>query len=498
MRPNRFYTAAQVGEFDRRASAEAGLSGRALMERAGAAAYRLLRLRWPRARRLIVYCGTGNNGGDGLVVARLARAGGLDVKVGLSGAAERLHGAAGEAWQAWCAADATAVDLDALDPGGADVVVDALLGTGLDREVRGAIGAAITALNAAPAPVLALDIPSGLHADTGAVLGEAVTAAATITFIGAKRGLYTGAAPDHTGPIFLDTLAVPPTIRRDSDPAIDAIERAEVTAALPQPRPGDHKGKAGRLLIIGGELGFAGAPRLAAEAALASGVGLVTVVTRREHAAALSAARPEIMAQGLDNPGAALPALLEAADAVVLGPGLGRDAWGRGALAAVRAGAHARLLLDADALNLLAAGEQASPAPAVITPHPGEAGRLLGRSAGQVQADRFDALAALRAQIGGAVVLKGAGTVVAGETGAGALLPEAIPALAVGGTGDVLSGVIGALLGQGVEPTAAARCGVWLQAAAARRVLRAQGACRLQPVELLPALATLRDHPGDG
>ncbi len=464
---DRLYTAERVRELDRRAIEDHGIRGYDLMVRAGEAAFRLLRLRWPQARRIAVYCGGGNNGGDGLVVARLAREAGFTVDLGLSGDPERLKGAAGEAWRAWVDAGGTAAALDTVDPAAADVIVDALLGTGLDRTVRGAIGAAIEAINHAAAPTLALDIPSGLQADTGSVMGVALHADATITFIGYKRGLFTAAGPDCTGAVFSDDLGVPAAVYADDDPAIEVITRAVVARTLPRHRPTAHKGDRGRVLVVGGDHGYAGAARLAAEAALRAGAGLITVATRAVHAPSLAAARPELMARGIEDPASELPALLAAADVVVAGPGLGSGDWGRAALAAIRQAAPHRVLLDADALNLAAAEPEKAPTATVVTPHPGEAGRLLGIETGAVQADRFAALDGLIDRCGCTVVLKGAGTLI-GTTGQGmALLPGARPELGVGGTGDVLSGLIAGLLSQGLTGHDAARTGVWLHAAAA-------------------------------
>jgi|AntDeeMinimDraft_5_1070356.scaffolds.fasta_scaffold01399_4 NAD(P)H-hydrate epimerase len=489
---DRLYTAERVRELDRRAIEDHGIHGYDLMVRAARAAFRLLRLRWPRARRIAVYCGGGNNGGDGLVVARLAREAGFTVDTGLAGDPDRFKGAAGEAWRAWVDAGGTAAPLEAVDPARADVIVDALLGTGLDRTVHGAIGAAIEAINSVAAPVLALDIPSGLQADTGSVMGFAVRAQATITFIGHKRGLFTAAGPDCVGAVFSDDLDAPAAIYADDDPSIEVITRARVARALPRHRPTAHKGDRGRVLVVGGDHGFAGAARLAAEAALRAGAGLIQVATRALHAPALAAARPELMARGIEDPASELPDLLAAADVVVAGPGLGSGDWGRAALAAIREAAPERLLLDADALNLAAAEPGMAPIPTIVTPHPGEAGRLLGIGTDAVQADRFAALDGLVDRCGCTVVLKGAGTLVGAPRRGTALLPGARPELGVGGTGDVLSGVIAGLLAQGVASHDAARTGVWLHAAAAMRAARGDDSeAPPLPSELAEAVAAV-------
>lgn len=495
------YTAAQVRELDRRAIEDQGIDGYRLMERAGAAAFRLLRLRWPGAHHLHVHCGGGNNGGDGLVVARLARAAGLDARVVLHGDPERLHGAAASAWADWVADGGSCATVETLEPAGADLVVDALLGTGLDRPVRGAIGEAIGHINACRTPVLALDIPSGLHADTGAVMGDAVRAGATITFIGAKRGLYTAAGPDCCGAVFAHDLDVPGAVFTAPVPGsvVRVLDQDSVAAELPGRRPAAHKGDAGHLLVVGGDHGFAGAARMAGEAALRAGAGLVTLATRAAHAPALVAARPELMAHPVEAPGEALPDLIERADAVAIGPGLGRAAWGRAALEALLAHPERIAVADADALNLLAEREGPRLHRAVITPHPGEAARLLGTDAASVQADRFSAVEQLARQLGATVVLKGAGTLVTEPESETWMLPGGRPAMATGGMGDVLTGVVGALRVQGLDAGTSARCGTWLHAGAADRAVAERGSVAgLLPTDLMGPLAAVREAVASG
>lgn len=488
--PTHFYTGEQVRELDRRAIEDEGIDGYALMERAGAAAFRLLRARWPGATSLLVVCGGGNNGGDGLVVARLAREAGLRVQLGLNRDPARLSGSAARAWADWAALDGHAHAFDAIDPARADVVVDALLGTGLDRPVAGAAAEAIAAIRVAQRPVLALDIPSGVDADTGSVWGDAVYADATVTFIGAKRGLYTGAAVDHTGSVFFDALDVPERIYTDLAPSVTRLDTAAPGQAMPVRRPGAHKGDAGHVLIVGGDHGFAGAPRLAGEAALRCGSGLVSVATRSAHAPAMAAARPELMVHPIEDPARDLAPLLERVDVVAIGPGLGRSAWAAAALDTLSAAPALARVLDADALNLVAARDPEGVGPCILTPHPGEAARLLGRSTAGVQGDRFAAVQELRHLFGGAAVLKGAGTLVAHPDGTTRLLPGGRPAMAAGGMGDVLTGVTASLWGQGMEAGAAADAAVALHAAAADAAATDWGIYGLVASDLFPALAT--------
>lgn len=446
--PRALYTAAQARELDRRAM-RAGQPGYALMTQAGQAAFQRLRERWPGATRIVVLAGPGNNGGDGYVLARLAWNQNLEVTLLTVGDHDHLQGEAAEA-----ASEATRARVPEKSWAGtlpeAEVYVDAIFGTGLNKAVGGDYAAAIAALNGSGRPVLALDIPSGLHADTGAELGEAVRADATVSFIGLKAGLLTGRGPALTGELFFADLGVPAAIYDDLPPVARRLDAADLAVLGRRPRDA-HKGQHGHVLVVGGNHGMAGAVALAGEAALRSGAGLVSVATRPANTALITGRRPELMCHGVDD-GAALAPLLARADVVVLGPGLGQDDWSRALFGAVLDSGRP-LVLDADALNLLAQMPEERDN-WVLTPHPGEAARLLGLSTAAVQADRFAAVRALRARFGGHVVLKGAGSLVAGPAGI-ALCPLGNPGMATAGMGDVLSGVTGALLGQGLREAAA-------------------------------------------
>ncbi len=466
------YRAEQVRELDRRTIA-AGMAGFALMQRASAAAWQVLRQRWPGARSLTVLCGAGNNGGDGHVLAALAAAEGLAVQRILLKDVESLSG---DARLAADMATAAGVDAEPWEPGMAfrgELLVDALLGTGLAGEVRGDFREAIAAVNASGRPVYALDIPSGLHADTGAVLGEAVRATATATFIGDKLGLHTGAAADHVGELAFCPLSVDALAETDLVPAARLLDESLIGAELPPRARTTHKGDCGHALILGGAPGFGGAALLAAEACARLGAGKVSLATAPEHVTASLVRRPEVMAHGVRG-AADLGDLPSRTDVLVVGPGLGQGSWGQGVLQAALE-AERPLVVDADGLNLLAArfaglGRDSW----ILTPHPGEAARLLGITAAEVEADRPAAALALREAWGGVVVLKGAGTLVAGPAGL-AVCPFGNPGMASGGMGDALSGVLGALLAQGVPLEAAARLGVLVHARAADMAARDAG-----------------------
>lgn len=464
--PEALYSAAATREADRRAIA-GGLSGDTLMARAGAAAFRLLRERFPRARRIGVVCGPGNNGGDGYVVARLARAAGFDVEVSSPTDPAGLRGEAAAACAAWRAAGEEVPAFAPVRLAGVDLVVDALFGTGLERPVTGDWRIAIDAMNAVQVPVLALDIPSGLHADSGRVLGVAVRAAMTVSFIGLKAGLFTAEGREHSGLICFDDLGVPAEVFAGLVPQARRITAASLHGLLVPRVRHAHKGEAGRVLVIGGAPGMPGAVRLAGEAAYRAGAGLVTLATHPGHAVALSAARPELIAYDINDP-AGLKPLLARATAAAIGPGLGQGEWGASLWRAVRTAA-VPLVVDADALRWLAR-EPLKRADWVLTPHPGEAAALLGVSVEAVQDDRFAAVCALQQRYGGVCVLKGSGTLIAAPGEAVPwLCDRGTPALASGGTGDVLTGTIAALLAQGLAPCDAARLGVWAQAVAGER-----------------------------
>lgn len=467
--PAALYRAADVRELDRRAIDAHGIAASELMERAGAAVYAALRRTWPRARCITLLCGSGNNGGDGFVIARLAHTDGLDVRLIGRGKSTR-DGAASQARDAALAAGVELREFACEHLVAADVIVDALLGTGLDREVNGESGDWIAAVNTVRAPVLAVDIPSGLHADTGRVMGSAVTAALTVSFIGLKVGLFTGEGRAQCGRILFADLGVPAAVYAGLLPAALRRDYSAMAGLLPRRRLTAHKGHFGHVLVVGGAPGFAGAARLAGEAAARVGAGLVSVATHVGHAATISQQRPELMTHGVADPGA-LRSLLERASVVVVGPGLGQGDWARDLLAAVLE-SRRPLVVDADALNLLAT-EPLRRDDWILTPHPGEAARLLGDdgNAQTVQADRLAALAELQIRYGGAIVLKGSGTLVGAGQVPPLLCSDGNPGMASGGMGDVLSGVLGGLLAQfypqSLDLTSLAGLGVCLHAAAA-------------------------------
>jgi len=457
--------------------------GFALMARAGQAGWRCLLKHWPQAQRIAVVCGPGNNGGDGYVLARHAHVAGRQVQVvPLAPPASALAQRACAEYQA-----AGGVIVDAV--GEADLIVDALFGIGLSRAPEGRVEALIAAINAHPAPVLALDVPSGIDAATGSAPGVAVRASCTLQFLARHRGLRTGTALDHCGELELVTLDLPDSIFAGLAPAALGY-RADALAGFFPLRPRDtHKGRNGHVLCIGGEAGSGGAILLTAQAALRSGAGLVSVATRTQHVPALLARCPEAMVHAVEDP-AALEPLLARADVVAIGPGLGQGAWGRLLFAQVLACDKPRVF-DAEALRLLAHAGVGLRADDVVTPHPGEAARSLGISTAELQRDRFAAAAALQARLGCTVVLKGAGTLVQRHAAPPAVICAGNPGMATGGMGDLLTGVVAALRGQGMAAGDAALAGALLHAAAGDAAARGDGERGLLPSDLMPWLRRL-------
>lgn len=490
----------RVRAMDRRAIERDGVPGYELMCRAGQAALKAVYGFWPRASRLVVVCGSGNNAGDGYVLARLAARGGYAVRVLAVGDPGELTGDASRAWRDCAAASVPITPFiaqagDVAVDATADVIVDALLGTGISRPLSEACARAVSWINASGCPVLALDVPSGLNADSGQVLGDIVRATATITFAGLKTGLFLGAGPDASGRLRFDGLGIDPGA---DPPLLRRLRTQLITQALPARRRSAHKGDHGRLLLVGGGPGMPGAIRLAAEAALRSGAGRVTVATHPENCTAITAARPEIICHAVNAPwpttagsteghsagghraGARqLDELIADAHVVALGPGLGTGAWSAAVFRHVFAAARP-LVLDADGLNMLATHGAGQRSDLVLTPHPGEAARLLGISPAQVQADRMGAVRELAARFTAVVVLKGACTLIAIPAAAGGPGPDAgvwvcdrgNPGMACAGMGDVLTGVIGGLAVQLRDLALATRTGVLAHALAGDEAAR--------------------------
>lgn len=481
--PIKLYRAAQVRELDRIAIQEHSIPGFELMSRAGQEVFLLLKKQWPDAQSVAVFCGSGNNAGDGYIIAGLALKAGLEVCVCAVSEPEKLKGDALAAYRKYSDAHGTVMPFQAEQFVNADVLVDALLGTGLDRSVTGLYAEAIQTINAHSSPVIAVDIPSGLNADTGNVMGCAVKADYTVTFIGLKQGLFTGQAAEYCGEICLAQLGVPD----DVFSGLKAAATRVVKTPLPRRDRCAHKGSCGHVLIVGGEQGYSGAARMAGEAALRVGAGLVSIATRPEHSGLMNLGRPELMCHGVET-AEQLAVLLAKSDAVVVGPGLGQSAWAKALFNAALASGKP-MVIDADGLNLLANSPSTNPA-WILTPHPGEAARLLNCATADIQQDRFAAVLSIQANYGGVAILKGAGTLIASEQEL-AVSNTGNPGMASGGMGDVLAGVIAGLLAQGLSLQDAAQQGVYNHGLAADLAVAKDGERGLLAGDLMPYLRQL-------
>jgi ADP-dependent NAD(P)H-hydrate dehydratase / NAD(P)H-hydrate epimerase len=462
--PIALYCTAQVRALDAYAIEELGIPGYTLMKRAGEAALRYLRTRWPMAHRIVIVCGGGNNGGDGYVLARFAQAAGLTVTSLAAVPPDQLRG---DARQACEDLKGSGGQIHTFTPGllgEGDVIVDALLGTGLHGGVREDLAHVIREINSAGRPVFALDVPSGLDSDTGVPLGDTVRADCTVTFVGLKTGLFIGDGPEFAGTVFFDDLEISPPASPEFKPGLERIIDSEIQRALPRRPRASHKGNFGRVLIVGSGSGMPGAVRLSGEACLRVGAGLVTVAVAPENVPAISAGRPELICLQLTDV-SVLEEAIEKAEVIAIGPGLGRTHWAREALQVVL-GSDKPLVVDADALNLIAEAGTQPRDNWILTPHPGEAGRLLDVATEQIQANRLAALERLVERYGGVVVLKGAGTLVGTKERIPALCERGNPGMASAGTGDVLTGAIAGILAQCRDSWLAARVGVLVHAMA--------------------------------
>lgn len=508
--PRDLYQAAQVQQLDRVAIDQFRIEGFALMRRAGLVSFQALLDRWPEVRRVICFCGAGNNAGDGYIVAGLAREQGLSAEVVAISDPKNLQGDARHAWE-WAVEKGISIvylagfeSIEASESKNT-VLVDALLGTGLGREVSGDYAKAIEMINKCDSPVMALDVPSGLSANTGMPLGNAVRANLTGTFIGMKQGLLTGEAANFTGELLYSDLDIPAEVfLHDSAPdsSVSRIDINDVTGFFPAREPASHKGKFGHVLIIGGDSGMGGAALMSAEAALRAGAGLVSVLTRSSHRAAILSRRPELMVVGTEDEGFSeekANSLVEKATSIVVGPGLGRSAWSRQQLQRALSAQVAKntpLVVDADGLNLLTERDNGETVIKrdnwILTPHPGEAAGLLNTTNAEVNADRFAALESLQSKWGGCCLLKGFGSLISdgNEQGKIYLSSEGNAGMASGGMGDVLAGLAGSFLAQGLSLTNALQAAVCIHGEAADLSM-IEGQRGMLATDLLPHIRRL-------
>lgn len=484
---DRLYNTDSLKQLEATTAAHTVQGDSVLMERAGLRAFEFMRELYSDLSPITVLCGAGDNGGDGMVLAREAKRRGHKVKVVC--VSQPTSDDAIQAWHSMLAAGVKPVmsrSIKSLSDTG--IIVDAIVGTGLMREPEGEVKRLIKLANRSKAMVMSLDCPSGMYANTGVVSENVIQADTTLTFIGLKPGFFCGGGPDVIGNLVLCPLGVSAASYDSVEPTMVRISAESVQSVIPQRAADTHKGQAGHVLVIGGDEGMGGAAKMCAEAALRCGSGLVSLVTHPAHAPAIMAAQPELMVQGV-TPGEDISDKFERASVIALGPGLGQGAFGRYlfelAMTWCEAG-RGDIVVDADGLNLLAE-HPGRYARWVLTPHVGEAARLLDSSTETVSTDRLQALTDIQQRYGGTVVLKGAGTILT-DGDQTWLCDQGNPGMATGGMGDVLTGVIAALIAQGVNRADAAQLAVWLHAKSGDECVERHGTLGLVASDVVPII----------
>lgn len=486
--PINLYRAENVREIDRLAIEEHGIDGFELMQKAARFTFHLLNKLWPETKSLLVICGAGNNAGDGYIVAGLAKKHGIKVEVYYLYEPSKLTGDAHLAYD-FCTQQGVNCQTytPEIDLKSTDLIVDAILGTGVNKAVTGAFESAIRDCNESKRPILAVDIPSGLSADTGQPFGIAINASATATFIGLKIGQFTGRGRAYCGQLYFDQLDVPNKIIDGVAADANRLDITTLLSALPPRQADAHKGNFGHVLLIGGDHGFGGAITMAAKACARMGAGLVSVATHAEHCSVVLSHCPEVMVKAVHSSGDLKP-LLKQASVVVIGPGLGQSAWSQHMLFTALQQSKT-CILDADALNLICQHPEWLPTPRenlIFTPHPGEAARMLGCATDEIQSDRIQAINQLCDKYGGTFVLKGSGTLVKQSDQFTKLCSYGNPGMATGGMGDVLSGMIAGLVAQKLNCFFAVSLGVALHAKAADLVANKSGERGMLATDLIP------------
>lgn len=445
------FTPEQCQALDRKCIDELGMDGYELMQQAAQAAFGVLLSEWPNVSELIVLCGSGNNGGDGFEMASLASEHDMSVQLVFDGDVNNLTGEAKQAAFNALNSGLVPIQSDQVNwvPSNG-VIVDALLGTGTQGAPREPMASLIQQANDSALPILAVDIPSGLNGLTGLVAGACIKAHITVTMLLNKQGLYAGDAANYVGQVRLANLGVPKSARMSFSLSSQLYNWHSIrNSRWFSPRSmNSHKGHFGHVLLIGGDYGMAGAISLASSAALRCGAGLVSVATRPEHVPIVVGRQPEVMAYGIES-AQHLKGLIDKASVIAIGPGLGKGSWGQQMLQQVMQ-SNKPVVLDADALNLLADGKiqhNLKDRVSVMTPHPGEAARLLEVSAAQVNGDRFQSCQQIAQRYASQVVLKGAGSVI-GDGQQLAICHDGNPGMASGGMGDVLTGVMAGIMAQ--------------------------------------------------
>ncbi|GAD89170.1 NAD(P)H-hydrate repair enzyme Nnr [Vibrio halioticoli NBRC 102217] len=496
---NTLYSAEQIKRSEASAAELAGITLYELMERAGQAAFERVQVMLPDLGKILVCCGSGNNGGDGFVVARLALESGYEVDVFqptyCTSQNPDTQSDAYKAKQKWSLRSQSILNtIESNDR--YDLIVDGLLGTGLVNKVRDNLAFDIIRINALNVPILSLDIPSGLQANTGEILGSAIKATETITFVGNKLGLVTGKARNVVGNLYVADLGVSPQFSHLESSHTTIFAKPQAQALIPQREASAHKGNCGRALLVGGNQGMSGAIIMAAQACARTGAGLINVMTHADSIMPLLVRQPEIMSMAITNKNQhAIDELishsaLASSSVIAIGPGLGTDLWSKTLFNWAMAQNKPKII-DADGLNLLASSaEPFELHDCVLTPHPGEAARLLGVTVADIEKDRYAAVNQLQAKFQCVVLLKGAGTLICDGKNT-QVITAGNSGMASGGMGDVLTGVIAGLVCQGLHAMQAACLGAWLHSTAADNKAKKEGTIGMLASDLLPEIRTL-------
>lgn len=459
--PVELYLAKTVSELDKLAIKQ-GTSGYELMQKAGHAVFSTITQHYSECNELVIFCGPGNNGGDGFVIATEAHRYGFAVTVILLADEANLKGDAKTAYHVMQQSGIKVLPFTGQPIRQDALIIDAILGTGVKGPLNKLFSDAIDIINQSPAPVIAVDVPTGLTPDTGHMECNPVKANLTVSFIGLKQGLLTANGPDYTGQLLFFDLGIDSALYQQVATSAERLNWENLTPLLPKRLKNSHKIDNGHVLVIGGNQGTCGAILLTGLAALRAGAGLVTIATHPEHAQFINVNQPELMCHGIHSENE-LVALIEKANAIAIGPGLGQNDWSNMLFDCAQQ-SNLPKVIDADALNLLAK-THSSCTNSILTPHPGEAARLLNTDSNSIQKDRFSACLQLSVKYHAHTILKGCGTILATDNKL-ALCDLGNPGMATAGMGDVLTGIITGLLAQGVSLINAAKLGVMIHASA--------------------------------
>tara|TARA_B100001175_G_scaffold121199_1_gene103164 strand:- start:122 stop:1636 length:1515 start_codon:yes stop_codon:yes gene_type:complete len=475
----KLYTASETRKIDNLAIKEKGISGYSLMQMAAEFTLDVILREFSPVEELIIFCSKGKNSGDGFLLGSFAKEFGLEVTIVMSNTSNVIKGVSRKAFEEMKDAKVKIIStksVEKLKVSNKTVIVDALIGTGLKGNLRKNIKESILALNklGVKLPVLSLDIPSGVNPDTGDADDIAVYADITATFVAQKRGCFTSVGKKFSGEIIYSDLEIPKNLFSKITSTSYVVDYEDSISKVVYREQDAHKGHFGNVVIVGGDRGLGGAGLLSSRAAVYSGAGLTSLVTRPEHVSASLVSCPEVMVKGVDS-GQDIEEHLVKPDVIAIGPGLGQSAWSEQMIQRVFWEAEKRdvsVIMDADALNLLTKLKLSSNLPKrlILTPHPGEAARLLNTSVAVIESNRFSAAAKIQKKFNATVVLKGSGTVIchkSGGTQKWGICDSGNPGMATGGMGDVLTGIIAGLLAQGLTLKEAAEAGVDIHAKAA-------------------------------